>query len=135
MPSDGSDRGASARNYSPNRNTCRNRLLAHLRGSGRRIVDGRGLDRRDLPAGEQAGEAADVVFVEMSQHHERQVRDVEALQARVFQPRIGTGVDRDGGRLARAQQEPITLPDVFPVKSARVAWSTSELPSPAWLQD
>jgi hypothetical protein len=94
------------------RHARRGGLRAHPAGPGGRLVDQRGLDRADFPPGQQTGQTADVVLVEVRQHDQRERGDPEAAQAGVLKVRPRAGVHGDGARGAGVEQEGVALAHV-----------------------
>lgn len=66
----------------------------------------------DPPAAHQPGQAADVIEVEVGQHEQRHLVDVQTTQAAIEDDRIGSGVDHDRGARPGRQQQGIALADV-----------------------
>ena len=69
-------------------------------------------DRLHLPTAQHAGQAVDVVGVEVAEQDQGHVGDAGLPQAAVDCGRVRTGVDDDGGRRPGAQQKRLTLADV-----------------------
>jgi hypothetical protein len=83
-----------------------------LRGSARRVIDSRRLDFADLAALEQAGEAVDVVGMEVGEDREGNVGDIEPPGTCVLLGGIGAGVHGDGRVRGEIQEHAVALADV-----------------------
>jgi hypothetical protein len=83
-----------------------------LRGSARRIIDSRRLDFADLAALEQAGEAVDVVGMEVGEDREGNVGDIESPGTCVLLGGVGAGVHGDGRVRGEIEEHAVALADV-----------------------
>ena len=84
-----------------------------LRQGVRRLARRPERDPTHRPARQRAGEPADVVGVQVRQHHEGQRPDPEAGEAAVDRARVGARVDEHrAARLAGGQHQGVALTDV-----------------------
>ncbi|MDT7579126.1 MAG: hypothetical protein QOK35_390, partial [Pseudonocardiales bacterium] len=89
------------------------RQPAHPRQRRPGLVDRADGDRPHRPSPQRSGETADVVGVQVADHHERQGRDAEPTQAGVDGAVVGSGVvQHRASLLTRGQDQRVTLPDV-----------------------
>jgi hypothetical protein len=71
-----------------------------------------GENRRAAPAAECAGDAPDVVGVEVREHDQVERLDAPAAEAAVDERGVGAGVDEHGTAVAAAQEHGVALTDV-----------------------
>jgi hypothetical protein len=74
--------------------------------------EGPGRDDPDVPASERAGQATDVVGVEVGHQHERQCVDAEPVEAAIHRADVRAGVHQHRGTGSHGQDERVALPDV-----------------------
>ena len=82
---------------------------------GATVVGGRERSRGhhpDLPVAERAGQAADVVGVQVGEQHQRQPVDAQPVQTAVHRDHVGSCVDQHGLPRTRGHHEGVPLADV-----------------------